>query len=172
MLAWMNSISPAISLRFSPLPVERSSITRTRAPCSLKAEAMCEPIKPAPPVTRATPERGILAAYSDVFKTHLAHISGVIDIAKISDPRRAHRSANSVHVEGPELIPFSYKHKDLRSVRRFVFVISILDLRQNLPGLIAGDRVIRDYLSSPIQQSLNNFYRGSISHVVSLGLKS
>src|SRR5205823_5668549 len=62
MLALMKSISPPISLRFSSLPVERSSITRTRAPCSLKAEARCEPIKPAPPVTRAIPERGMFSA--------------------------------------------------------------------------------------------------------------
>src|ERR1043165_4094703 len=59
MLALMNSTSPPISARFSSLPVERSSMTRTRAPCSLKAEARCDPMNPAPPVTRATPERGI-----------------------------------------------------------------------------------------------------------------
>ena len=48
----MNSILPAIPARFSVFPVERSSRTRTESPRPTKVSAMCEPMKPAPPVTR------------------------------------------------------------------------------------------------------------------------
>src|SRR4051794_12111174 len=36
----------------SRLPVDRSSITRTWQPAVTRARATCEPMKPAPPVTR------------------------------------------------------------------------------------------------------------------------
>ncbi len=50
-----KSTSPPISSRFSRWPVERSSITRTRAPRPASPAAMCDPTKPAPPVTRTIP---------------------------------------------------------------------------------------------------------------------
>src|SRR5262245_54738151 len=38
--------------RFSRRPVVRLSSTRTRRPCATRVSTRCEPIKPAPPVTR------------------------------------------------------------------------------------------------------------------------
>src|SRR5208283_285836 len=38
--------------RFSSLPVERSSITTTRLPLLSRRSTKCDPINPAPPVTR------------------------------------------------------------------------------------------------------------------------
>src|SRR2546423_10096929 len=58
MLALIKSTSP-ISLTFSKYPVDRLSIILTRAPRSTRARATCEPIKPAPPVTRAISEKDI-----------------------------------------------------------------------------------------------------------------
>src|SRR5215510_11522759 len=48
----MNSILSAIGERFSRRPVIRLSNTRTRSPRLRRASAMCEPMNPAPPVTR------------------------------------------------------------------------------------------------------------------------
>jgi hypothetical protein len=47
--AWCSS-TPA--RRFSRRPVERSSTTATSCPSSSSASTTCEPMKPAPPVTR------------------------------------------------------------------------------------------------------------------------
>src|SRR5574341_1263513 len=38
--------------KFSRLPLEKLSSTRTNASCSSKAPTMCDPMNPAPPVTR------------------------------------------------------------------------------------------------------------------------
>src|SRR5262245_61544596 len=48
----MNSILSAIRDRFSRWPVIRLSSTRTRSPRLTSASAICEPMNPAPPVTR------------------------------------------------------------------------------------------------------------------------
>src|SRR5262245_18231371 len=48
----MNSILSEMGDRFSHRPVIRLSNTRTRSPRSRRASAMCEPMNPAPPVTR------------------------------------------------------------------------------------------------------------------------
>src|SRR5262245_4044344 len=47
-----SSISLRIAATFSSEPVERSSSTRTKCPRATRAAARCEPMKPAPPVTR------------------------------------------------------------------------------------------------------------------------
>src|SRR5713226_868515 len=48
---------------FSKRPVLRLSITRTDAPRAASVSAICEPMKPAPPVTRAMPERAMDIRY-------------------------------------------------------------------------------------------------------------
>ena len=47
-------ISSAAGSRFSSRPVERSSSTRTVWPSSRRPSTRCDPMKPAPPVTRAS----------------------------------------------------------------------------------------------------------------------
>src|SRR5262245_786767 len=47
-----SSISLRIAATLSSDPVERSSSTRTKCPRATNAAARCEPMKPAPPVTR------------------------------------------------------------------------------------------------------------------------
>src|SRR5258708_39569728 len=44
---------------FSRCPVDKSSKIRTRAPLLASDDAMCDPMKPAPPVTKAIPVNGI-----------------------------------------------------------------------------------------------------------------
>ncbi|MOA34271.1 hypothetical protein D3C78_1556370 [compost metagenome] len=53
--------------RFSRLPVDRLSSTRTLKPCASKASARCEPMKPAPPVMRiGFAEAGVMSAMTIV----------------------------------------------------------------------------------------------------------
>src|ERR1041385_2442843 len=49
--------SSARGFTFARLPVERSSTTVTRSPRAINASAMCEPMNPAPPVTRTCMRR-------------------------------------------------------------------------------------------------------------------
>src|SRR5215211_1708530 len=53
---------PNACSRFSWRPVERASATTTSSPRSSMASTRCEPMNPAPPVTRARMRRGTLAA--------------------------------------------------------------------------------------------------------------
>jgi hypothetical protein len=48
----MISICPRIAARFAALPVLKSSSTRTRTPRATSASQRCDPMNPAPPVTR------------------------------------------------------------------------------------------------------------------------
>src|SRR5262249_16392441 len=57
-LPWMNSIRSIGKL--AGLPVLRSSRTRTRRPAAASASTRCEPMNPAPPVTRHWPTRRLL----------------------------------------------------------------------------------------------------------------
>src|SRR5688572_12536648 len=54
-----NSNRPSRPARFSRAPVERLSITRTLWPSATRRWTRCEPMKPAPPVTRQVVGLGI-----------------------------------------------------------------------------------------------------------------
>src|SRR5262245_19795930 len=56
----MNSGLGVMCARFSARPVERLSSTRTFRPAAVSASARCEPMNPAPPVTKHSP--GIAAS--------------------------------------------------------------------------------------------------------------
>src|SRR3990172_4014199 len=63
-----SRISPATnstdeSDRFCSCPVDRLSSTRTRVPWAINPATTCEPTKPAPPVTRASPPLDTLEPY-------------------------------------------------------------------------------------------------------------
>src|SRR5262249_11047108 len=63
--------------RYSRFPVERSSSTVTRWPACRSASTRCEPMNPAPPVTRALislDRREELAAFDPARVTDLAHL--------------------------------------------------------------------------------------------------
>src|ERR1700682_1079133 len=127
----MKSISPPISVTFSRCPVDRSSIMRTRAPWSLSAAAIWEPIKPAPPVTKATPESGIslLSSYPDIFKAHLAHVCRLVDITQVGNPGDLHHSPNALHIQGAKLVPFGHEDQHLSSGRGLILVSRVFDFR-------------------------------------------
>src|SRR5262249_523588 len=97
---------------------------RTRAPPAIRADAMCEPMKPAPPVTSAIPESGIgLPAYPDVFKPHFSHIFRLVDISQIGNFRSRHQVANAQHVERAKLVPFGNEHERVRAFNRSVLIV-------------------------------------------------
>src|SRR6266404_4169282 len=50
---------PATARRFSALPVEKSSITTTVFPSAKSRSTRCEPMNPAPPVTKIKEDRGL-----------------------------------------------------------------------------------------------------------------
>src|ERR1700743_3633928 len=54
---------PSIVPRFSALPVEKSSMTTTAFPSAKSRSTRCEPMKPAPPVTRINEEFKALKRY-------------------------------------------------------------------------------------------------------------
>src|SRR6266508_1797215 len=78
----MNSILSEMGDRFSRRPVIRLSNTRTRSPRLRRASAMCEPMNPAPPVTRYNslfptlifPSFGLVSVGNDT-QVYLFHIS-------------------------------------------------------------------------------------------------
>src|SRR5258708_22973893 len=113
----MKSISPPISSTFSRCPVDRSSIMRTRAPRSIRASAIWDPMKPAPPVTKAIPDSGItgLSSYPDIFKAHFAHVCRLVDITQVSNPRNIHQSPNALHIQSAKLVPLSHEDQHLSS---------------------------------------------------------
>src|ERR1051325_10888335 len=115
----MKSTSPPISSRFSRWPVDKSSRIRTRAPPANRAAAICEPMKPAPPVTSAIPESGIrLPAHPDVFEAHFAHIFRLVDVSQIGHLGRSHQVANAQQVECAKLVPLSNEHQRVGSFHR------------------------------------------------------
>src|SRR6266511_3858617 len=81
----MNSILSEMGDRFSRRPVIRLSNTRTRSPRLRRASAMCEPMNPAPPVTRYNslfptlifPSFGLVSVGNDT-QVYLFHISYAI----------------------------------------------------------------------------------------------
>src|ERR1043165_9039443 len=122
----MKSTSPPFSSRFSRCPVDKSSRIRTRAPLEISDEAMCEPIKPAPPVTSAIPESGILLpAHPHVFKAHLSHIFRFVDVSQVGNLRSRHQIANAQQVERAKLVPLGHEHECVRAFHRRVLVVSI-----------------------------------------------
>ena len=48
----LSRLLPFAKARLARLPVEKLSSTRTRCPCASRRSTTCEPMKPAPPVTR------------------------------------------------------------------------------------------------------------------------
>src|SRR6185436_6907552 len=67
----------ATDLRFARLPVEKSSIMLTEYPSLNRRSTRCEPIKPAPPVTKTRPRVVILfTRSSEFFHRHLVQSVG------------------------------------------------------------------------------------------------
>src|SRR5215216_380776 len=109
----MKSTSPPISSMFSRWPVDKSSSTRTRAPSARSAEAMWEPMNPAPPVTKAIPVSGIrrcLPAHAHVFETEFSHVFRLVDVSQIGDLGSLHQVANSFQIECAKLVPLGNQH--------------------------------------------------------------
>src|ERR1044071_8859955 len=149
-------MSPSISLRFSSYPVERLSITRTRAPLANKAAVRCEPIKPAPPVTRAIPDSDInSASYSHVFKSHFSNVRWIVDIPKISNSRGLHQVANPFHIQGPKLVPLSYENEHVRTGNRLVLICGKFNLRQELTSFFGSNGIVSDHVCPAITQPAN-----------------
>src|SRR6266404_3894901 len=125
----MKSISPPISSTFSRCPVERSSIMRTRAPWSINAAAIWDPMKPAPPVTKAIPESAIggLSSYPNIFKAHFAHVCRLVNITQVGNPRNIHQSPNAHHIQSPKLVPLSHEDQHFSSGYGLILIIRVFD---------------------------------------------
>src|SRR5437762_3814397 len=153
----MKSKSPLISSRFSRWPVDRSSMTRTRAPFAANVAAMCDPINPAPPVTSAMPERDIvlcalflglcswlfaLSSNSYIRKTQFPHVGWVINISQIRDHWILHQVTDTSHIKRAKLVPFSNKYQRISVFNRRVFVLGVLNTGEHLLSFRHGNRII------------------------------
>src|SRR5215213_2627289 len=140
-------MSPPISSRFSRCPVDKSSSTRTRAPLAASAEAICEPINPAPPVTRAVPVSGIvylpftwrLPAHAHILETEFAHVFRFVDVSQISDFGSVHQVAYSGQIECAKLVPLRNEDECVCALDRGILVISIGNLGQQLHSFRFGN---------------------------------
>src|SRR5262245_40550855 len=85
----------AAGLRLRRWPVARLSSASTAWPPSTSASTMCEPMKPAPPVTRQRRERSAVAGLPDLGQDavpgELELVAGVIDVSLEIDDDRLRR---------------------------------------------------------------------------------
>src|ERR1043166_160419 len=125
MLALIKSTSPPISSRLSRYPVDKLSMTRTRAPWASKVAARGEPMNPAPPVTIAIPDKDMISAsYTHVFKSYFANIHRIIDIPEVGNPGSFHGVTNPFHVQSPKLIPLGHESQNIGTSNSLVLICS------------------------------------------------
>src|ERR1700738_3375139 len=103
-------------------------------------------MKPAPPVTNTIPESGIdlLSSYSDILKTHFAHIRRLVNVAQIGNPRNPHQFPNTLHIQSAELIPFRHKNDYVRASGGGVLIMGVFDFGQDLSRFVSGNGIVSD----------------------------
>src|SRR5215510_5826667 len=100
-------------------------------------------MNPAPPVTKAIPDRGMISAsYTHVIKSYFSNIRRIIDIPKVSNPGSFHGVVNPLHIQSPKLVPFGYENQNISTGNSLVFICSEFYFREKFAGFFCGNRVV------------------------------
>src|SRR2546425_7583237 len=96
---------------FSTEPVMRLSMQTTSAPRPRRNSHRCEPMKPAPPVTRTRIESGRKdgpAADRVGLEAEPTHALGLPHVAAVEDDRPTHQGTHPFQVEGLDIVPLAH----------------------------------------------------------------
>src|SRR5437867_1572017 len=120
-------------------PVMRLSMQTTSAPRPRRNSHRCEPMKPAPPVTRTRIESGRKdgpAADRVVLEAEPTHALGLPHVAPVEDDRPTHQGTHPFQVEELELVPLGHEGKRVGAGGRLVGRVAVGDVGGQLPARI------------------------------------
>src|SRR5262245_997889 len=99
---------------FSTEPVMRLSMHTTSAPRPRRNSQRCEPMKPAPPVTRtriASGGKDGATADRVVLEAEPTHALGLPHVPSVEDDRPTHQRAHSLEIQELELVPLGHQRE-------------------------------------------------------------
>src|SRR3989441_5631473 len=132
---------------FSTVPVMRLSMQTTSAPRPRRNSQRCEPMKPAPPVTRtriASGGQDGTAADRVVFEAEPAHALGLPGIASVEHDGPAHQGAHPLEVQELELVPLGHERERIGAGGGLVGGVAIGDVGRQLPARVGNrDGIVR-----------------------------
>src|SRR5919106_1108765 len=102
---------------FSLAPVEYLSMQITSCLCLKKPPQKCEPIKPAPPVTRYL---AIATPYRVIFKAASLQVLGLEDVTAVKNHRLFEQPLDSRKIGAAKLVPFRENEQRGRAFERVV----------------------------------------------------
>src|SRR5262249_16631319 len=111
-------------------PVRKLSMQMTSLPSASSRSQRCEPMKPAPPVTRM---RATLRRLHDgapdriVREALLAHDVALVEVAPVEDHRRPHQAAHAREIRTAELVPVGHDQERVDALEGIVVDAMIVD---------------------------------------------
>src|SRR5437867_10974868 len=136
----------------SGVPLRKLSRQMTSSPSARKRSQRCEPMKPAPPVTRMRAIADWLGGAYDrapdgeVGEAVLAHDLGLVEVAAVEDDRAAEEPLHAREVRPAELVPLGHDEERVGAGEGLVVDAMVGDaLAEDLArlvqrlGVVAGD---------------------------------
>src|SRR2546426_9898967 len=87
-----------------------------------------------------------------VLETKFLQVCPVVNIPQVSNLRVLHQIANPAHIKRAKLVPLSHKDQRIGICNGCIFVLSVLDPRQNLLRLRHRRRVVSANSCATLEQ--------------------
>src|SRR5688500_18889454 len=136
----------------------------TSCPWPRKLSHRCEPMKPAPPVTRYL---AMVSSYRVVGKAKLLQVGGIVNVAPVENHRLAQQALDAREIRPAKFIPFGENEQSRCAVKRVVVAVRILDpITENLSRLLHRLGIKRLHPRARLQQGFDDRNRRSVAHII------